>query len=144
MAVYRGPGDKISDIESEMTPFELFREWGIKNALAANAGDAPVDLHAALYAGGTVTPVMPDTDEGLSILRHSASHLMAHAISNLYPGAKFGVGPSIRDGFYYDVLFPNPITDEDLPKIEAEMKRLSAEKIRIERVEMSSAEALEK
>ena len=144
MAVYRGPGDKISDIESEMTPFELFREWGIKNALAANADDAPVDLHAALYAGGTVTPVMPDTDEGLSILRHSASHLMAHAISNLYPGAKFGVGPSIRDGFYYDVLFPNPITDEDLPKIEAEMKRLSAEKIRIERVEMSSAEALEK
>jgi threonyl-tRNA synthetase len=144
MAVYRGPDEKIYDIEREITPFELFKEWDIKNALAADANGTPVDLHAALSAGGTVTPIMPDSAGGLSILRHSASHLMAQAISNLYPGAKFGVGPAIQDGFYYDVLFPNPITDEDLPKIEAEMKRLSAEKIKIERVEMPSAGALEK
>jgi threonyl-tRNA synthetase len=144
MALYRGPDDKILEIEREITPFELFKEWNIKNALAAKVDGAPADLHAALSAGGTVAPITPDGAEGLSILRHSASHLMAHAISNLYPGAKFGVGPSIRDGFYYDALFPNPITDEDLPKIEAEMKRLSAEKIKIERVEMPFAEALEK
>jgi threonyl-tRNA synthetase len=144
MALYRGPDDKISNVEREITPCELFKEWDIKNALAANVNGAPVDLHVVLSEGGAIAPIMPDSAEGMSILRHSASHLMAHAISNLYPGAQFGVGPSIQDGFYYDVLFPNPIADEDLPKIEAEMKRLSAEKIKIERVEMTSAEALEK
>ncbi|MDR1580736.1 MAG: threonine--tRNA ligase, partial [Synergistaceae bacterium] len=144
MALYRGPDDKIFEIERAITPFELFKEWGIKNALAALVDGTPADLHVLLSSEGTVTPITPDSAEGLQVLRHSTSHLMAHAISNLYPGAKFGVGPSIRDGFYYDVLFPNPITDGDLPKIEAEMKRLSAEKIKIERVEIPSAEALEK
>jgi threonyl-tRNA synthetase len=69
---------------------------------------------------------------------------MAQAIARLYPGAQFGVGPSIQDGFYYDVLFPKPISEEDLPVIEAEMKKLAREKFRIERVEMTSEEALKK
>ena len=59
-------------------------------------------------------------------LNHSTSHLMAEAISHLYPGAKFGFGPAIEEGFYYDVDFPTPITDEDLPLIEKEMHKIAA------------------
>ena len=64
----------------------------------------------------------------LSILRHSTAHLLAQAVLNLFPGTQYGVGPDIEDGFYYDFLFEQTISDEDLPKIEKEMKRLSAEK----------------
>ena len=64
----------------------------------------------------------------LSILRHSTAHLLAQAVLNLFPGTQYGVGPDIEDGFYYDFLFEQTISDEDLPKIEKEMKRLSSEK----------------
>jgi threonyl-tRNA synthetase len=144
MACYRGPENKSFVTDGETTPFELFDKWNIKGAIAAAADGKNVDLHRAITGGGMVEPIMPNSPEGLSILRHSASHLMAQAITRLYKGAKFGVGPAIRDGFYYDVLFPKAITDDDLPAIEAEMKKISNEKFRIERVEMSAAEALEK
>ena len=64
----------------------------------------------------------------LSILRHSTAHLLAQAVLNLFPGTQYGVGPDIEDGFYYDFLFEQTISDEDFPKIEKEMKRLAAEK----------------
>jgi threonyl-tRNA synthetase len=144
MACYRGLGDKSFETDNETTPFELFGKWNIKGALAASVDGRYVDLSRALTGGGTVEPIMPDSAEGLSILRHSASHLMAQAITRLYDGAKFGVGPAVQDGFYYDVLFPKAITDDDLPIIEAEMKKISNEKCRIERVETSTAEALRK
>ena len=76
-------------------------------------------------------------------LNHSTSHLMAEAISNLYPGAKFGFGPAIEEGFYYDIDFPEPITEEDLPKIEKEMHRLAAKNEKFVRKEVSKEEALE-
>lgn len=76
-------------------------------------------------------------------LNHSTSHLMAEAIMNLYPGSKLGFGPSIEEGFYYDVDFPNPITEEDLPKIEKEMHRLAAKNEPFVREEVSKEKALE-
>ncbi|MDR3333202.1 MAG: threonine--tRNA ligase [Synergistaceae bacterium] len=144
MAHYDGPEAKKFDSGDVTSPFDLFKSWGINGAIAATVDGKPVDLHAKLSDGGAVLPVMPDTPEGLGILRHSASHLMAQAILRLYPSARFGVGPSIKDGFYYDVLFPKPISEEDLPAIEAEMKKISKEKLRIERVEMTSRDALKK
>jgi len=143
MALYKNCDGKNYESAGETRPYELFKEWGVRNALAASVNGIPVDIRAVMTEGGTVEPIIPDTEEGLHILRHSASHLMAHAITRLYPGAKFGVGPAIQDGFYYDVLFPRPITDEDLPLIEAEMKKISKERTPAERVEMTSAEALE-
>lgn len=74
-------------------------------------------------------------------MRHSTSHVMAHAITRLYPGAQFGVGPHIDYGFYYDVLFPQPVTEEVLPKIEAEMKKIIKEKKPFVRKELARAEA---
>lgn len=144
MAGYVGPNGEKFAADGKTTPFALFKEWNIKGAVAATLDGHPIDLHAVLADGGAVRPILPNSPEGLEIIRHSASHLMAQAILRLYPGARFGVGPAIKDGFYYDVLFPTPISDEDLPAIEAEMKRIVKEKLRIERLEMSSPEALER
>lgn len=74
-------------------------------------------------------------------LRHSAAHLMAQAVTELYPGAKLAIGPPIENGFYYDIDFPEPLKEEDLPKIEAKMKELSKLDQRIERTEVSREEA---
>jgi threonyl-tRNA synthetase len=82
--------------------------------------------------------------ERLNVMNHSCAHLMAHAVKNLYPQAKFWVGPVITDGFYYDIdLSGDAIREEDLPKIEAEMKKLSKDGKRIVRVEVSKSEALD-
>lgn len=84
----------------------------------------------------------PDTEEGLDVLRHSTAHLMAHAVQRLFPGARFGIGPSIKDGFYYDVRFPQPVSEEALPAIETEMRRIAQEKIPLTRVDMPKADAV--
>jgi threonyl-tRNA synthetase len=78
----------------------------------------------------------------LQTMRHSASHVMAHAITRLYPGAEFGVGPDIDNGFYYDVKFPVPVTEEVLPKIESEMRKIIKEGNRFERKVLSRDEAM--
>lgn len=84
-------------------------------------------------------------DEDLSLLNHSCAHLLAHAVSHLYPNAKFWVGPVIEEGFYYDIdLGDEVIKDEDLEKIEKEMKRCAKDNKRIVREELSKEEALER
>ena len=83
-------------------------------------------------------------DEKLNILNHSCAHLLAQAVKHLYPNAKFWVGPVITDGFYYDIdLGDDVIKEEDLPKIEKEMKKISKDGKRIVRHEISKVEALE-
>ena len=84
-------------------------------------------------------------DEKLSVMNHSCAHLLAQAVKHLYPNAKFWVGPVIEEGFYYDIdLGDQVITEDDLPKIEKEMKKISKDGKRIVREELSKAEALEK
>lgn len=78
----------------------------------------------------------------LQTMRHSCSHVMAHAITRLFPGCEFGVGPDIDNGFYYDVKFPEPVTEEILPKIEAEMKKIIKEGRPFERKVLSREEAI--
>ena len=83
-------------------------------------------------------------DESLNTLNHSCAHLLAHAVKHLYPNAKFWVGPVIDDGFYYDIdLGDDVIKEEDLPKIEKEMKKISKSDKRITRLELSKEEALD-
>ncbi len=87
--------------------------------------------------------ILTARDEGgLSALRHSASHVMAQAVKRLYPSAKLAIGPSIADGFYYDIDFAAPISSEDLEKIEAEMKKIIKEALPIERFTLPREEAL--
>ena len=84
-------------------------------------------------------------DEKLSVMNHSCAHLLAQAVKHLYPNAKFWVGPVIEEGFYYDIdLGDEVLTEEDLPKIEKEMKKCSKDNKRIVREEISKKEALER
>ena len=84
-------------------------------------------------------------NEKLSIMNHSCAHLLAQAVKHLYPNAKFWVGPVIEEGFYYDIdLGVDVISEEDLPKIEKEMKKISKDGKRIVREELSKKDALEK
>ena len=84
-------------------------------------------------------------DEKLSVLNHSCAHLLAQAVKHLYPDAKFWVGPVIDDGFYYDIdLGDDVIKEEDLPKIECEMKKIAKDGKRIVRHELTREEALDK
>ena len=84
------------------------------------------------------------SDEKLKMLNHSCAHLLAHAVKHLYPQAKFWVGPVIDEGFYYDIdLGEDSITEEDLAKIEKEMKKISKSNKLIKRMELSKEEALE-
>jgi threonyl-tRNA synthetase len=80
-------------------------------------------------------------DEYLAVMRHSAAHVMAEAVQTVIPGAQFGFGPAIDDGFYYDFDLPRPLTEDDFPAIEAEMKRIISDKAPFHRTEMSIADA---
>ena len=88
---------------------------------------------------------MPDQTPDLEVLRHSAAHLMAAAVCELFPGAEYGIGPSIEDGFYYDFLLPGGVrfTDEDLPLVEARMREIQQRHSPYVRSELSRAAALE-
>ncbi|MBQ7221348.1 MAG: threonine--tRNA ligase [Synergistaceae bacterium] len=127
-----------------MTLHEVIKSLGIdsKKAIAANFNGEPRDLSASVSTSGEVSAITVDSPEGLEILRHSTAHLMAQAILRLYPGSHFGVGPAIKDGFYYDVDVAGTITEEDLPKIEAEMRKISGAAEKVTREDMSKADAL--
>lgn len=86
--------------------------------------------------------ITSEDENALGILRHSTSHLMAEAIMNLFPDAKVAIGPSVNEGFYYDIEFSKPLSTEDLPLIEKEMHRLLKTNRRIEKLDVSKEEAL--
>src|SRR3569832_1814801 len=87
-------------------------------------------------------PSVPYEQSYLYRLRHSAAHLMAQAVTELYPGAKLSIGPPIDNGFYYDIEFLEPLKEEDLEKIEKRMKELSKLDQRIQRQDVSRDEAM--
>ncbi len=112
-----------------------------KAAVAARVGDKVVDLTATLTQGDHVSIITATSSEGLEILRHSAAHVLAEAATRLYPGTKVAIGPAIKDGFYYDFDFAQPVGEDDLPALIAEMERLIAADERFERSEVSKQEA---
>lgn len=114
-----------------------------KKGLAAKWNGELVDFSRELNEDGALEIVTPDHEDALSILRHSAAHLMAQAIKRLYPDVSFGVGPAIENGFYYDTDTEQPITEEDLERIENEMMAIVKENLPIIRKEISRAEALD-
>ena len=112
-----------------------------KSALAGKLGDQLIDLKSPIHADGDISIITPTSDEALEILRHSTAHLLAQAVKRKFPDAKLGIGPTIENGFYYDIDSPTPITAEDLPEIEKEMKRIIGENLPIIRHDVSRAEA---
>ena len=101
------------------------------------------DLRTVLNEDCKVEILKFDDKEGKKAYWHTASHIMAQAVNRLYPGTKFAIGPAVDNGFYYDMELPQAITNDDLAKIEAEMKKIIKEDIEIERFELPVAEALE-
>ena len=101
------------------------------------------DLRTVLNEDCKVEILTFDDKEGKKAYWHTASHIMAQAVNRLYPGTKFAIGPAVDNGFYYDMELPQAITNDDLAKIEAEMKKIIKEDIEIERFELPVAEALE-
>ncbi|MCX6481653.1 MAG: threonine--tRNA ligase, partial [Mycobacterium sp.] len=89
-----------------------------------DADGALRDLSWIPDADAEVTPVAADTDDGRSVIRHSAAHVLAQAVQELFPAAKLGIGPPIADGFYYDFDVPEAFTPEDLEKLEKRMKAI--------------------
>jgi threonyl-tRNA synthetase len=113
-----------------------------KAAVAATVDGQETDLSRPLHGGETVAIITDDSPEGRHVLRHSTSHVMAQAVTRLFPGAKFSIGPAIENGFYYDFELPGGKTfsDDDLEAIEAEMRTIIAEDQPFERLEMSMDE----
>jgi threonyl-tRNA synthetase len=122
-----------------------------KQALAARVNGREVDLAYTLDAQANgdairIEPVLPQTLEGLDVLRHSTAHLLAAAVLDLFPGTKLGIGPALledpRYGFFYDVIAPRPLTEADLPVIEKKMRDIAKRNMPYRREEISKTEAL--
>src|SRR5690625_1982742 len=113
-----------------------------RQALAIKLDGELVDLRGEIPHGGKIEIITYRDDEGIDVMRHSTAHLMAQAIKRLYKDVKFGVGPVIEEGFYYDVEMDHKLTPEDLPKIEKEMQRIIDENLEIKRKEVSRQEAI--
>ncbi len=101
------------------------------------------DLSATLNSDAELEPVFIDSDEGVDILRHSTSHVMAMAVKDLFPGVKVAIGPTIENGFYYDFDYERPFKEDDLPLIEARMEEIIQQDLPFRREEMSSEEAVD-
>lgn len=112
-----------------------------KQALAVKVDGESFDLRRELPHGGAVEIITYKNNEGIDIMRHSTAHLLAQAVTRLFDNVKFGVGPVIDEGFYYDMDMDHSLTPEDLPKIEKEMKRIVDENLEIKRIEVSRDEA---
>src|SRR5881394_1546082 len=122
-----------------------------KQALAARVNGQEVDLASQIQATENgdavrIEPVLPQTLDGLDVLRHSTAHLLAAAVLDLFPGTKLGIGPALledpRYGFFYDVIAPRALTEADLPVIEKKMRDIAKRNMPYRRDEISKAEAL--
>ncbi|MFJ7991017.1 threonine--tRNA ligase [Peribacillus frigoritolerans] len=129
-------GTTTEDIAASISP-------GLrKKSIAGKFNGELYDLKRPIEQDGTIEIVTQDAADALEVLRHSTAHLMAQAIKRLYKNAKFGVGPVIEGGFYYDMDLEESLTPEDLPLIEKEMKKIVNENLAISRIEVSRDEAI--
>ena len=133
------------EFENGVSVAEVAKSIGMglyKSACAAKVNGEVCDLRTVLNEDCKVEILTFDDKEGKKAYWHTASHIMAQAVNRLYPGTKFAIGPAVDNGFYYDMELPQAITNDDLAKIEAEMKKIIKEDIEIERFELPVAEAL--
>ncbi len=140
------PDGSVKTFEENATPHDValsISEGLARNVLAAIVNDKKWDLHRPIGTDATIRLLTWNDREGKEVFWHTSAHLMAEAIEQLYPGVKFGIGPSIETGFYYDIDFMDyTISSEDFPKIEAKMAEIVASKQPVVRSEVSKADAL--
>ncbi|MDE1548648.1 threonine--tRNA ligase [Jeotgalibaca caeni] len=140
------PDGAIKNFEQGITVEEVAKSISnslAKKALAGKFNGELVDFTRPLEEDGSLEIVTADHEDALGILRHSSAHLLAHALTRLFPGIHFGVGPAIETGFYYDTDMAQQLTEEQLPLVEAEMQNIIRANYPIVRDEVTRAEALE-
>ncbi|HEM3615131.1 TPA: threonine--tRNA ligase [Streptococcus suis] len=141
------PDGAVREYQAGVTTVEIAESISkslAKKALAGKFNGKLIDTTRAIEEDGTLEIVTPDHEDALDILRHSAAHLFAQAARRLFPDIKLGVGPAIRDGFYYDTdNAAGQISNEDLPRIQEEMMKIVKENFPSERREVTKEEALE-
>ncbi|MGD0828213.1 MAG: threonine--tRNA ligase, partial [Desulfobaccales bacterium] len=118
------------ELQARVEAGEALKALGVssdRRVVAARMDGEPVDLSRLLERDCTIAPIQMGSPEGLTIMRHSAAHIMAEAVRHLFPVARVAIGPAIENGFYYDFEVPEPFTPEDLEKIEGRMRELVAQ-----------------
>jgi len=138
------PVQKVeADSLSGLAALENLKVKSLDMVVAIRVNGGTRDLSAPVDKVSKLEPVYLESDEGLEILRHSCSHVMAMAVKELFPGVKVTIGPAIYNGFYYDFDYERPFKDDDLPKIELKMQEIIKAKLPFIREEMVSSKAIE-
>ena len=135
----------IREVAPGTSILELLRQISgklAKEALAAKVDSKVIDLNTPVYNDVELQVLTFDDAEGMQVYRHTASHVMAQAVKELYANVRLGIGPSIRDGFYYDFDLAQAISLEELAKIEAQMKKIIKEDLPLQRIELEREEAI--
>ncbi|MEQ2579187.1 threonine--tRNA ligase [Hominiventricola aquisgranensis] len=135
----------VKEYAQAMSVIDIAKDLSEGLARVACAGEVNgevVDLRTVLEQDCELNILTAKDEKGLAALRHTASHVMAQAVKRLYPNTKLAIGPSIADGFYYDMEFEDPLTSDDFGKIEAEMKKIIKEDLKIERFTKSREDAI--
>ncbi len=143
------PDGKALELEEGATGLDAARAIGeglARAALGIRVNGELQDLAAPLPDGATIAIVTTRDDEGLWLLRHDAAHVLAAAVTELYPGTKVSIGPPVEDGFYYDFDFPDgvKVSDADFERIEAKMREHTKADETFDRSEVSVGEAIER
>lgn len=136
----------VKEYAQAMSVIDIAKDLSEGLARAACAGEVDgevVDLRTVVDHDAAVNILTAKDEKGLSALRHTTSHVMAQAVKRLYPNTKLAIGPSIADGFYYDMEFETPLTSDDFEKIEAEMKKIVKKDLKIERFTLPREKAIE-
>lgn len=141
------PDGSFKEFEQGVTPYEVAQsisEGLARNVLVAKVNDVMVELDRPINEDASLVLFTWNDREGKDTFWHSSAHLMAAAIEELYPGVKFGIGPHIETGFYYDIDFMEyPISADDFPKIEKKMQELASQKIRFIRKDVCKKDAID-
>ena len=135
----------VKEFENELSVLEIAKsisEGLARAVVAASVNDQVVGLDYIVKEDCSLNLFKFDDVEGKDVFRHTSAHMLAQAIKRLYPEAKFAIGPTIENGFYYDIDLEHRLTMEDLEKLEAEMKKIAKEDVKIERYELPKEEAL--
>ncbi len=146
---YDGRSGSVPEGATALDVIKEFDGDAAKAALAAKVNGEEFDLNRALPKNGEleIEAISPGTREGLEVLRHSTAHLLAAAVLDLYPGTKLGIGPALLDdpryGFFYDVITPEPLSVDDLPKIEKRMLQMAKRNLKYRREDVSKAKILD-
>ncbi len=140
--VYRGQSREFEEGRNALDILKELDPESLKTAIAARLNGGLVELTRPVAQGGELVPVGFEDEEARHVLRHTASHVLASAVKNLFPKAKLAIGPAIENGFYYDFDVEEPFAPEDLGRIEKEMARIIKKNDREERFVLPRAQAL--